>query len=573
MFRLYLVKALELTKGDTYCITIDHESRKEKKIIRFGTTANVKEEKLQYTWIFDANHENMYFYPFTDSDDSKITLTINRVNLIKSKKPVATVSFNLNEVKYEEDFEIPIAASFGPNLKSRVIIYVETYFGHLLNKLTDAQSQSKDVKFIKDKHRTLKNHNFLYVYIDQSPRSPETSNLELQIYECNKNDGGYSNLIGRTTPKKSEKKDNYQSIVIKKEVFKYPITKRGCTQIYYFNLDDIASSDEFRYIPLVRINSNPGIFLINYVIYSYNYIPPLLQNKDGIYDFTELNLTPFSPRIIQQDEVSFASEDLYTVHSCFEFRTKEDEPSKKEFVSYNIPQLKQNNQRFDDFAKSIRMQCLPDIQIYKRLIMNQSKLYTMKTISDYHDRHEPQKIRIVLSWKCDADLDLSLCALNKYLDCIGHVSFKDNDYFDNNSIKHLKPIRYENKEEGGEENVTVKLFQLPHQVKTLLVVITSYNKVPFNKLTPAPMIKFVDNTNKVDLFELMSYKLSSISSKTGLLFGALQRVTHKPWHFVPLFDYCRENKPYDAHRVFIERLKGVNTIADFIDAHQDDISE
>lgn len=574
MFRLYIVKALELTKGDTYIVTVDHQTKKDRKIIRLGQTSSVKDDKTNNFWIFDEDHESMFFYPFIDAEDCKIILNIYKIGVMKSKKHFGSCTFELNQVIYEDEYEIPISTTTViDKLNPRIFIYVETYFSYLLKKMLTQNKKHQPVEIIKEKNKIFKNINYLYVYLESpNDESSQKEKSELQIYECSTEDGGYSNLIGRTTPKKSENKNSYREIIIKKQNFKYPITQNGCTQLYFFNVNEVALSDEYLYVPLIRSTMNTGgNYVINYVFYSYNYFPTLIENKEGYYDFGKLEIKPFKPHLIQQDVVYCPSKDLFTGLNCFTFGPAEEDASKYEFKSYRILQDHQQNLKFDDFAKNIRTRILPNMNVFKRLILNPLKLYTLKQIYEYHHRSFLLKLKINLTWKCKADLDLSLCVLNKNLDCIGHVSFKDHHFFENKSIKHLKSIREKVAENGGSENCTIKIVKLPHQAKTILIVITSYKKTPFNRLTPAPIIKIFDNTNKSDLCELLYYQLSSISNGNAVLFATLQRGHNGEWYLVPLQIYSGESKPYDAHRVLIEKIKDFNYIDDFVKKHQNDI--
>ncbi|KAK8871103.1 hypothetical protein M9Y10_009016 [Tritrichomonas musculus] len=574
MFRLYIVRALELTKGDTYIITVNHESKREKKTIQIGHTHPVKDDRTNNYWLFDEEHEHMIFYPFVDSDDSKIFLSVYKIGVMKSKKLMGTATFELNKILYEDDFEIPIDPETDPGKANpRVFVYVETFFGHMLNKVLLKAENNEPIDVIKEKNKILKTVNFLYVYLENPRNALGKTPSELQIYECNPRDGGYSNLIGRTTPKKSENKKTLHEIIIKKENFKASITRNGCSQLYYFNVNELIRMGEFLYLPLIRINSEPGNYIINYALYSFNYFPTLIPDKDGNYDFSKLGIKPFKPHLIQQDVVYCPSTDLFTGTSCFGFCPSQEDPTKYEFKSYRVLQDHQDNLSFDDFAKNIRMRLLPNVSVFKRLIMSKTKLYSLKKIAEFHQRMFLIKIKINLSWRSKADLDLSLCVLNKNQDCIGHVSFKDHYFFDNKSIKHAKPFREEARENGGFEEVSIKMVKLPHQAKTILIVITSYKKTPFNKISPAPIIRMFDDTNKQDLVELMFYKLSSISAGTGVLFAALQRAPNSEWYFVPLEIYCNESKPYDAHRVLIEKIKAINPIEDFIKRHQNDVKD
>ena len=96
MFRLYIVRGLELGKGDTCNVTVDHSTKRDNKIIRIGQTSSVKDDKTNNYWIFDEEHESMFFYPFIDADDSKIILSVYKIGVMKSKK---LVQLNLNLVK------------------------------------------------------------------------------------------------------------------------------------------------------------------------------------------------------------------------------------------------------------------------------------------------------------------------------------------------------------------------------------------------------------------------------------------------------------------------------------------
>lgn len=575
MFRLYVVKALELTKGDTYIVTVDHQTKKDKKIIRLGQTQPVKDDKTNNYWIFDEEYEEMYFYPFIDAEDCKIFLNFYKIGVMKSKKLAYSVNFDLNQVRYGEEYELSLVSVLNPDKQQnpRIIIYVDTYFNYLQKKIASKNKKMQPMK-INEQDRIFKNINYLYVYLEcPFDETSEKKKSELQIYECSTEDGGYSNLIGRTTPKKSENKNSYKEIIIKKQNFKYPLTQNGCTQLYFFNVNEVALSNEYLYVPLIRSINNGGNYTIYYVFYSFNHYPVPDQTKEGYYDFYKLDIKPFTPHLIQFDQVYCPSKDLFTSVNCFTFGPVSNDTSMYEFKSYRIYQDQQQNLQFDDFAKNIRTRILPNMNVFKRLVLNPLKLYTIKQIYDFHHRSFLLKLKINLTWKCKADLDLSLCVLNKNLDCIGHVSFSDPYFFENKSIKHLTPFRDEVPENGGSENCTIKIVKLPHQAKTILICISSYKKTPFNRLTPAPIIRIYDNTNKSDLCELLYYQLSSISNGNGVLFATLQRGHSNAWYLVPLQLYCNESKPYDAHRVFIEKIKSFNYIDDFVQKHQKDIKD
>ncbi|OHT14021.1 hypothetical protein TRFO_15677 [Tritrichomonas foetus] len=542
MLNLYVVKGLDLPKGETINVIVDY-IKKDKSIYRLGETGPVGFNKSSNTWPFDEERKTLFFYPFVDFDDMTICLTLKAKSLLK-KKEIGSTTINLNEIKYNEEYGVSINIPDSKQMNPQVFIYAETYFERYANILKSKPEQNAN--FGKSNKDVLKKNNYFYVYIECQKLSKGSSKAELQIYEHDIEDGGYSNLIGKTTSKKIGSKT-----IIKKQITKNPITSNGCTQLFYFDVNEIRAN--FRYIPLIRIHANPGRYFVNYVLYSFDDLPEIEQDKDGIYKFNSLIKTPFEPNIVLQDIVDCAYEDLYTGYKCFSF-------NENKFIYYSIQQMRKNNRELDDYTLELRKNLSPrGLSVFKRIYMSPNTLYHLKELCDSRNRHFSERIMIHLSWQSDADLDLSICALNKNLDCVGHVSFKDTKFFKADALQHIEQFRDENPENGGIEKAMIKLTALSYQVKTILITITSYSKTPFNKVSPG--IKILDAN---DNFELLFYQLSSIEAKTGLLFAAFQRAPKHMWYLVPLLKYNDETKPYDAHRVFIESLKHSNSITEFI---------
>ena len=561
MIRFYVTKALEFSKNDSYIVNVNYETKKN-EVYELGEIGPVSMDKSKNTWFFDSEKKNFFFYPFVNIDDCKMVINIETKTRVKNKF-FGTAKVQLNEVQYNTEIALDVQDVSDTKLtKPQIFIYVETAFERF-NKILAKTDNNFKLNSDDDKKR-LNAQNYLYIYLESAQKLRKGMIPELQIYEYDVRDGGYSNLIGKTTEKKKGKKS-----IIKKIVAKHPFTTKDCTQLFYIDINELTPN--LRFIPMLRLNAKPNgkmIFHINYGLYAFETLPTIKQDKKDNYLFKEAVPSAFEPKLVYQDVIFNPEDTLQTGHVSFSF-------SNDFFQPQQIQLLAKKERNIEEFAFEIRKKMLPkNFPVFRRTQVIPNSLYDLEKICDDNKKRLPEKTTVQLIWTGDADIDLSICALNKKSECVGHCSFKDKVFFHDKALQFFpmvktdpnledessyssevaKPVEPENS-----EKIVIKFFSLSKQVKTLLICITSYNKITFNKLSP--QIKIIDER---DNFELLYYRLSAIEAKNGFLFAAFRRAPNFNWLLIPIIKFCDESKPYDAHRVFVEELQQNDYITTFI---------
>jgi stress response protein SCP2 len=239
--------------------------------------------------------------------------------------------------------------------------------------------------------------------------------------------------------------------------------------------------------------------------------------------------------------------ETYSAPCAFQF-------TPKELKMRTVVATWQKGRPWIEFSRELRKYILPrDVKIWDHIHLELEHIYSFADLGQVHGREPPQNLRITCQWHGKADLDLSLCGLNRRFQCVGRVSFNDLIFFEG-AIEHFPPFR----EDGnGFEDMAIRFGRIPKQVKLLLVVITSYGGDPL-----LGEVKILDDA---DHFELMCHELNSSSPKPGLLFGIFARTQSNDWDFLPALMPVEATKPYTAHAGLKQFIKDSNYVQKLYD--------
>ena len=528
MFKIYVLRAEHLPKADffgksdPYCV-VEHKN-KNGQTYRIGKTVTLK-KTLNPTW--DQKRELPFQYPFVRANDSLVLFKVYDFNKVKDDVLLGTCAINLNEEPLHKELAYKLNLEKSTKSNPMLFIWIDTAFDG-----------------IEPGEPLLRQHNYLYVYMKFPPQSPGGTTADLQVYHCSKINGGLST---------NYTKQNNKPGLVERQVFKTPFTD-GCEQMYMICIDNLDEGAVF--LPMVKVNTFPGEFTITYALFAFNDLPAMGQDKEGVFEYDKLVFDPvfnprFTPVLIHQHTLPVRqSPELYSDSYSISF-------TEQEVVVQEIAPVVQARRPWPEFTVSLRKAVLPeDVKIWERIRLGTSQVYALAAFGKQHQRPEPHEIKMYFQWHGDYDVDLSICALNKNDDCVGHVSFHDAEWF-NGGLVHAPPYRCKEGEEiGGLEDVTIYFDKIPSQVKALLVVLTSYKGDPLSKIEGT--FQFVDNS---DQFELMYYDFKTTEEKSGMMFGMFTRSRETKWDYFPSFIYMDVQKPYDAHRSLKNHFKSSQYIA------------
>jgi stress response protein SCP2 len=526
MFRLFVTKAESLHaadfngKSDPYCI-VEHKNA-EGRLFRIGVTSTLG-ETLNPTW--DANRTHPIEFPFTDSSDSTVKFSVWDSDRFGADDFLGSISVTLNDVPLRKDLPFRLETPTKDERNPMLWIWVESGF----EKLPAGEP-------------TFAKFNFFYVFFQYPPRSAQGATAELQIYQSDQKDGSCSNRITKVG-----------SGGVTRQFFKSPLNPDGCDQLYRFDVAHI--SEDFVFLPLVKVSAHPGEFTISFAQLSFKNLPPM-DNENGVSRYDKMIFDPvFNPKPVirlvhQHGLITASSGELYSDNFCFRFTKTETEIRQvSPFIQEHLP--------FETFTRGLRRAILPPntrIWDHRRMLSNQ--IMTVKSLWSWHDREYSGRLKFSLDWKGVSDLDISACALNKDMNCVGHVSFHDPVWFDR-ALQHSPPVR---QNLGGIEEVSVSLSALPRQVKAILIVLTSYQGGPlaYSKGT----LRVLDDA---DQFELMFTDRAPSGKLPGMLILIVARRPKGEWGLAPAFHCVAATKPYEAHSILKKQIKEDETLSEIYD--------
>jgi hypothetical protein len=515
MFRFYVLKGENLPKGDVngksdpYCV-IEHQSV-DGKLYRIGQTLVIP-ENLNPQW--DVNNKIPFDFPFTRANDSALTFHIWDHDRFSAPDHLATLSIRLCDVPLRKDLSYKLIPDKPARSNPMLWIWVETGFEKMVKCRT-----------------ALKMHNYFYVFMEYPRGSPKGSSAELKIYQCDDGDGGFSELITADMPQPNS---------VERQTLKEALNSAGADQLFRF---DVANIDSQRiFLPLIKVESYGGDFKLTFALLAYNELPQFEQDKDGVWLYHQCRFDPavnMKPCMQMIDQLPLAAPvptETYSSPCAFQFL-------RKEVAVRPVVTTWQKARPWLEFSKELRKHVLPkNVVIWDHRHAEVGHIYPFANLGEWHSRGPPVNIRITCQWEARADVDLSLCALNRNSQCVGRVSFKDLICFDR-ALEHFPPFREDGK---GFEEVAIRFGGVPKQVKLILVVVTLYRGESL-----VGMMKLVDDA---DLFELLCHNLKQTSSKPGLLFGIFVRRSAGAWDFVSALVPVDAKKPYDAHALLKQFL-------------------
>jgi hypothetical protein len=112
----------------------------------------------------------------------------------------------------------------------------------------------------------------------------------------------------------------------------------------------------------------------------------------------------------------------------------------------------------------------------------------------------------------------------------------------------MKSVR----DRGGLEDVIVRTQDLPNQIKSIMIALTSYGGESL-----AGDFKVLDDREEL---ELLFHRVPPTPKGQGMLVGVLAKNQKKKWDFIPAATPVEATKPYDAHA----RLKLLLLQSDFV---------
>jgi hypothetical protein len=528
MFRIYVMKAESLPAGDITgnsdpFVVVTHTARGG-RTYRLGQT-QVISNTLNPVW--DANRKIPFDFPFTKATDSAVMFEILDHDRFGDPTPLGFLSVHLNEVPLHKDLSYKITPSKPGRENPMLWIWVDTGF----EKMSKARTQ-------------LKKYNFFYVYVQFPRGSPRGSSAELMIYQCDESDGGVSHVITATSPQDGR---------VEPQIVKGAVNSAGCDQLFRFEVAELSQQSIF--LPLIKIESYGGDFIITFAILAYNEWPGLEKDEKGLWLYDRCKFDPainLKPCMQFIDQVRLGAPlpgETYSSPYAFRF-------SPNDVVMRPVAVALQKGRPWIEYTRELRTILLPpDTKLWDHRCLEVEQIYSMDDLGQFHNRAAPEALRIRHQWTGRADFDLSLCALNGRSQCVGRVSFNDLTFFDG-AIEHFPPFR----ENGnGLEDVAVRFSRIPKQVKLILVVLTSYRGDPLTGL-----VKVCDES---DFFELLFLELNPSPPKPGLLFGIFARTQADGWDFLSSLMPMDATKPYTAHAGLKEFLRDSHYIQKLYKRH------
>ncbi|KAH0786071.1 TerD family protein [Histomonas meleagridis] len=233
---------------------------------------------------------------------------------------------------------------------------------------------------------------------------------------------------------------------------------------------------------------------------------------------------------------------------------------KKGVITYeNMNVMSLPDDKIDELFGNVGRSIDATKPFWRRLTLYQGTTVSLSSAVDFHHVQFPSSIAVGLGWDTTTDLDGS---------CLVYSKAKFNDKFEYldccffNSLKVLNGLIYHSGDnltgqgEGDDEVITIKLQDLPREVRLLAITVTSYGGVPFNRISGG-FLRLMDGKNK---FELMYLPLTNQQAKTGLIFAILVRTEDEIWELVPCLRYIDAQGPRAANT---EVLRIINDKSQF----------